>query len=209
MNNLPALARLPVFGVALLFSLIVLGIDADYDHKYSKIHQIDLLGFPIGDYLPSPSFPKVGIATAVLTMVSLGPMLVIDLIRKGSVTSFIAVELGSIGFLWVMWLATAGDTAAYGSCPSSAGSICSEFQAAEAFSFLTWLILMAYWILLLTFSIMAHMSGNHDVWMSAVSDVSFTSGGSAATQPATSYPAVPGEKPMHEIPVSYPPPQNV
>ncbi|KAF8284478.1 hypothetical protein DL93DRAFT_2146915 [Clavulina sp. PMI_390] len=147
-------------------------------------------------------------------------MIVIDIIRKGSVTSMIAIELGWLGFLWIMWLATAADTASnktcsnsvvsyLGSLDSTISSLCSQFRAAEAFSFLTWLLLMGYWALLMIFSVMAHSSGNQNIWTTAVSDAGFTNGSGAATQPATTYPAVPGEKPMHEIPVSYPPPQNV
>ncbi|KAF8309161.1 hypothetical protein DL93DRAFT_1786254 [Clavulina sp. PMI_390] len=205
MANIPALARLPVFALVLIFSLVVLGLDAHFDSEFSGSTTL----FGITYTYSAPGFSKLGIATAVLTLVSLIPMLVIDFIRKGAPTSLIVVELGWLGFLWIMWLATAADTASFGSCSDSGNSFCSQFQAAEALSFLTWLLLMGYWILLLVFSVMAHSAGNQNVWMTGVSDAEFTTGG-VNHGPAMGHAGVVGgEKPVSEVPATYPPHSNV
>ncbi|KAF8309159.1 hypothetical protein DL93DRAFT_2170588 [Clavulina sp. PMI_390] len=179
MSNLPALSRLPVLTVTLMFSLIVLGLDANLQHKVPRV--LDDLNESAGySYFPveAPlSFARLGIATAVLTVLSLIP---IDL-----VSAMEALEINDMA------------------------SLCSQFRAAEAFSFLIWLILLSYWTLLLVFSVMGHIAGNKEVWTTGVSDVNFTSGGGVAAPPATRPPIVPGGRAMHEIPVSYPPPQNV
>jgi len=174
--NLPALVRIPVFGALLVFSLIVLGVDA---HLISQA-SFTILGV---HYSLAPSWLKLGVAVAVITIVSLVAILVMDLLRKGAVTSFISVELGWLGVLWVLWLATAADTANGVQCSGVIdgfdGSICGQAQAAEAFSFLAWLLLMAYWILLLVFAIIAATQGQPGIWMVNVADADFSAGSGA------------------------------
>lgn len=173
--NLPGLVRIPVFAALLVFSLIVLGINA---HLIAKLH-FNFDEFGIHYSISAPGWTKLGLATAVLTLVSLLPMLVIDFIRKGAPTSLVVVELGWLGFLWIMWLATAADTANNVNCGGvTDNGICSEAQASEAFAFLAWLLLMAYWVLLLVYAIMAHTKGNNNVWMGSTTDQDFSAGGS-------------------------------
>jgi hypothetical protein len=52
----------------------------------------------------------------------------------------------------------------------TANNLCGEAQAAEAFSFLAWLTSLAYFVILLVFSILAHSAGNSHIWFSSVRD---------------------------------------
>ncbi|KAF9507202.1 hypothetical protein BS47DRAFT_1398835 [Hydnum rufescens UP504] len=169
-----ALVRYPVFASLLLFSLIVLGIDGDLVSKLKGGCFFFTCDSP-------PSYPRLGVATAVLTFVSVVPLTIIDILRRGAFTSFIIVELGWFFFLWVLWLATFGDTAGAG-CDSSLAdgtNICSEVRAAEAFSFLAWILLFAYWVALFVFSTIAFSKGNRKIWITSARDADF-SGGSGA-----------------------------
>jgi len=219
-SNLPGLIRVPVFGAMILFSLIVLAIDG---------HLISKLSYSFSDFgysysISAPSWTKLGVAVSLLTFASCIPMLVIDFMRQGAPTSMIAVELGSLGFLWIMWLATAADTASNVQCSTVVAgvvgnSICSEAQAAEAFSFLAWFTLMGYWGLLLVSAIIAMNNGNSGVWMSSVSTANF----SGAAKPAVGgnggqmYAAGPGYgaqqpyygAPQQQMATAYPPQSNV
>jgi len=189
MLAIPPLIRIPVFVALLVLSLIVLGLDG---------HLVSALSFSIpsesvfgivtpGVSIPAPSWTKLGVATAVLTIVSIGPMLVIDFLRKGAPTSWIVVELSWIGFLVILWLATASDTAANTALCSSVyvtgNSLCSEIQAAEAFAFLAWLTSLAYFVILLVFSILAHSAGNSRIWFSSVRDGEWQQGKGGAGAP--------------------------
>jgi len=188
--NIPGLIRVPVFITILVFAIIVLGLDADFVKKASS-ETVDFLGIQFSVSSSAPTFAKLGVAVAVITIVSIGPMLVIDLFRRGAPTSFIVVELGWLAVLWVLWLATAAEIASKGPCNVSG---CSQFQAAEAFSFLTWLLLMAYWGLLLGFTLLAAIHQQTDLWFTSVSDADFTARGAPPSGGA--YPTVPGEPQM-------------
>jgi hypothetical protein len=167
------------------------GLDAHFVSEGDKWQE--LVGAPL-DF----TFAKLGVATAVLTLVSVVPMAVIDLLRKGAATSFVIVELAWLGFLWILWLATAADTAdrfsnwgSWGGCPSGI-DLCSQYQAAEAFSFLAWLALMAYWIILFAFAIIAANNGHSQIWFTGVTEADFSAGGSTAggvPQGGVAYPA--------------------
>ncbi|KAF8309163.1 hypothetical protein DL93DRAFT_1786422 [Clavulina sp. PMI_390] len=111
-------------------------------------------------------------------------MLVIDFIHKGAPTSFVVVELGWIGVLWILWLtnsiyATKFGISAWGhssaDCINMFTSFCPQYQTAKSFSFITWIVLMNYWFLILVFSIRAHSMGNRDVWMTGVTVAEFAS----------------------------------
>jgi len=205
--NIPALVRLPVFVFLLVCTLIVLGVDGhlvSVENKNQKTYfgvKVDILDF---------TFAKLGVATAVLTLVSVLPMLVIDLLRKGAATSYVVVELAWLGFLWILWLATAADTAnRFSTCPSQI-SWCSEYQAAEAFSFLAWMALMAYWIILLVFAIIAVNNGQSQIWFTGVTEADFSAGGGPAggvPQGGAAYPAQQPQMTGATGPMVYPPGQ--
>ena len=133
--------------------------------------------------------------------------------RKGAVTSMIVVELAWSWFLWIMWVASAGNVAStvwIGSCDRAKGivaTICAETQTIEALGFINWFLsmfsylvrfrvqffylgfffaVMAYTITLLIFTVMAHMRGHSSIWTTAVREADFTAPAviSAPVQPA-------------------------
>jgi len=169
--NIPALLRIPVFGALIVFSIIVLAVDGNLISKLSSSYSVYGSTFTVS----APSWTKLGVAVAVLTFISLIPLLAIDILRKGAPTSFVCVELGWLGFLWIMWLATAASTASEVNCGGVSGiPICDEAQAAEAFAFLAWMILMGYWIILLVYTIIAANNGQSGIWTTSVSEADFS-----------------------------------
>jgi len=169
--NIPALLRIPVFGALIVFSIIVLAVDGNLISKLSSSYSAYGSTFTVS----APSWTKLGVAVAVLTFISLIPLLAIDILRKGAPTSFVCVELGWLGFLWIMWLATAASTASEVNCGGVSGiPICDEAQAAEAFAFLAWMILMGYWIILLVYTIIAANNGQSGIWTTSVSEADFS-----------------------------------
>ncbi|KAF5364124.1 hypothetical protein D9756_000965 [Leucocoprinus leucothites] len=175
MSNLLPLIRIGVFGTVSLFSFIVLVMSA---------HILSMARITI-------DFAALGVAVAVLTLLTLPVMLFLGRIRSGALPSFIAVELGWTGFLWVMWLASAGTTASIngsgGRCVDFGGAstLCGEVNAIEAFAFLNWLMLMGYFVVLLVFSFRAVQAGNNHIWTTSVNDANFEGGHNHAVhQPA-------------------------
>ncbi|KZO99418.1 hypothetical protein CALVIDRAFT_534407 [Calocera viscosa TUFC12733] len=149
-----SLLRLAGLCTVAFLSIIVLGISANLDFG-------------------------LGIATAVLTIISAIPVLVIDFFRKGVFTSWTAVELGWVGVLWVLWLATGADAASIATVAcevfcvndgfgdnfcSGSGSICSQIRAVAAFGFIGFFILVAIWVWTLVIAIRAHNVGDQHVW---------------------------------------------
>jgi hypothetical protein len=57
---------------------------------------------------------------------------------------------------------------------------CSLFQAVEAFAFLGWILLLAYWVVLLVVAIIAFNNGQSQIWFSSVKDVDFSAGSGGA-----------------------------
>jgi hypothetical protein len=158
------IVRMVAFIVATVFSVIVLALSA---HVTSLTEQAD-----IPFYL---TFAAMGIATALLTIFTLPVFLIIDNVRRGAVTSMIISEIVVLSILWILWLSTAGLAANAFEifCTFSTSSGCQEIQAVEAFSFLTWLGLMAYAFVLLTFTFIAAGRGHSSVWTSSVKDTNF------------------------------------
>jgi hypothetical protein len=188
-----SIVRLVAFGVVLAFSLIVLGIAANFVAQSSGYSGYTGYGF-------GSTAPGFSVATPVLTFVILIPVIIIDFLRKGAMTSLAAVELGFTGFLWVLWLACASNsTAALGgaslgdcgytylgfSLGSAPEAYCHQYQALLAFSWLNWLILVFYWIALLSFAILAQSRGNKNAFMQPTAElaVSVPYGGNATGEP--------------------------
>jgi len=156
--------RMAVFGAVSVFGLIAFGISAHLVALAAEFTSRTRSGF--GGF----EFAALGLATAILTLISVPPMFAISIKRRGAYTSYVVAELAWLSFLWIMWLATAGsiaklfviDTGCYGN------GVCMEIQAVEAFGFLNWLMLLAYTITLLTASCIAHNKGHTSVWKSEV-----------------------------------------
>jgi hypothetical protein len=178
-----------------LFSLIILGLDGHLISTLRRSHEVCVDGLFCGTAKGSiPSFAGLGVATAILILVSIIPIIIINILRKGAITSFVTVELGQFFFLWIMRIATFSDTAGNTSCNSSftdGDSLCSQTQAVEAFSFLAflaWFILFAYWILLLVFSLLAYSKDNTKIWLASTCDVDFSGASEGIPVYNTSYP---------------------
>ncbi|KAH9999511.1 hypothetical protein BJV77DRAFT_597207 [Russula vinacea] len=178
-----SLVRTVTFATTLLFSLIVLALSGDF---------VSLI--PASQY---NTFAALALFTALITLLTVTPMLVIDLYRQGSFFSYIVVEIAWLSFLCVFWLACASDAASVVGLITAANSkangsvcgvltgTCGEMKAIMAFSFLLWILLMAYSITLLALAIRAHQRGN-SAWRTSVRDGVFfypskmaTTGGAA------------------------------
>jgi hypothetical protein len=169
-NSLP-LIRLASFGFVIVCSLIVLGLTANF------------VSLSKGS---ATSSSGLGLATSVITLVTIGPAIVLGLIRQGAFNTMVAVELGEVGLLWVLWLATAANVSNNVSSVdcnllslfgSELVSLCRQGQAFQAFSWLAWITLTIYLGILLTFSIIANSRGNTNVWSSSVVDTDFLAPG--------------------------------
>jgi hypothetical protein len=197
--------RLVVFGIALGFGLIILGIGANFLSVTSKIRG--------GGSFLAPSIPAFAVATAVLTFAILIPVIVIDFLRKGAMTSFVATELGFMGFLWILWLACASNatSALMGFTISdctifydpAAISVCQQYQALQAFSWLGWLAIFFYWIALLVIALIAQSRGVTNAFLLPTTELTANMPAANATGepkiPPSNYP--PGSIP----PATYPP----
>ncbi|KAF8654295.1 hypothetical protein AX16_003554 [Volvariella volvacea WC 439] len=171
--------RLVVMGTAVVFSVIVLGLSA---------HVLATTNKYLGGYF---TFSAMSLATALLTLLTVPVMIYIDMIRKGAFTSMIIVELGWLGVLWVLWLASGGLAAeatglawptGCGYSDQTVDTLCREFPAITAFDFLTWILLFGYTVTLLVLSILAAGRGN-SVWYQGVSEADFSAGANAGAIP--------------------------
>jgi len=194
------------FSTTILFSLIVMSLSAD------------LISITSPDYY---TFSALALATSLLSF-TVAIMLVVDLLRQGSIFSYIVVEVVWLSILWIFWLST-GSYAAWTDDQITAGlpaestcdfgffanlanpdanQICHEIKAIMAFSFLTWILLMSYTLVLMVLAIRAHERGN-SAWTTGVRDgvlfysIRKTTGGAAQVQDAQS-----------TIPYSLSPPQQ-
>ncbi|KAJ3734488.1 hypothetical protein DFJ43DRAFT_128509 [Lentinula guzmanii] len=202
MAFLPIL-RLVVLITCSVFAVIVLGLSA---------HLTSLSEESLGGYFV---FAAMAIAAAALTMITLPAMVAIDFVRRGAFTSMVLVELIWVFVLWVLWIAAAGLAAqeqqfVFGegnSCNyvnTDLATACHEFSAIEAFSFLTWIVLMGYNITLLVYALIGANRGNK-TWTSSVGDGLLMSRG----EPVPVTPMSTGGDYSHTAPsMQYPPQQQ-
>ncbi|KAG7445983.1 uncharacterized protein BT62DRAFT_146144 [Guyanagaster necrorhizus] len=171
-----SILRLTVLIATLVFSVIVLGVSAHITYLTTTFFNAYF------------TFAAMSIATACLTILTLPVMIAVDITRKGAFTSMVVVELSWLGVLWILWLTSAALTADANSNTFVAGcgyinpeidQACKEFNAIEAFDFLTWLILMGYTITLIVFAIIAATRGNAAVWTSSTTTTDFFATGGA------------------------------
>jgi len=174
-------SRLSQLATASFFAFIVLGLSGNI-----------LSLFPSG--FPTPGYAGLALATSVLTLITIIPIVVIDFFRKGAVTSLVVVELVWSSLLTILWLAAAADTTAAlsgVSCSSvvnvpdgfggtatvfqssAAVTQCHEVQAIAAFSWLNFFNLGAWLVFLITASSIAHSRGNDRVWLGPVTGTEF------------------------------------
>jgi len=172
-NRTFTLVRTVVFGVATLFAFLELALGAAITNYTSTRF--------LGGYF---SFAALGIATAILTFLTLPVMLFLSLNRKGAITSMVAIEVGWTWFLWIMWLSVGGSTASIFTITNcnitfdnALESLCREVQAFTAFGFLTWIMLFAYNITLIVFVVRQQMRGNSGVWTGYILETDFAAAG--------------------------------
>jgi len=196
-------ARTIAFGVATLFAFISLAMAAAITNFTSK--------YTFGFY----SFAALGIATAILTLFSLPVLWYLSSFRKSAVTSMIAIELGWTSFLWILWLSTGASTADaawLGNCGAFfytvAERMCRETQALTAFSFLTWIILLAYSVTLLVLVIRQNSRGNSQVWTGYITETDFAAPGNSNAPAHNEAKIAPSADNTPVIAGQYYPPQN-
>jgi len=171
-SNYLATVRVVTFATTIAFSVIVMCLSAD----------LISLTEPV-TYFP---FAALALSTSLFTILTVIPMYVIDMFRQGSLFSYIVVEIGWLSVLWVLWLSS-GSYAAWTDNqlsildPSESScsfglfgdpgiyQACHEIKAIMAFSFLLWILLMAYTVLLLVLSMRAHQQGR-PAWTAGVRD---------------------------------------
>ncbi|KAF8816511.1 hypothetical protein BYT27DRAFT_7182087 [Phlegmacium glaucopus] len=216
-NHIMKLLRMGVFGVASLFAFIVIvlgGLVTSFTNSYST-----------GYYF---TFAALGIATGLLTLLTLPAMLALSLLRKGVVTSMVVVDIAWTWFLWIMWLAVGGSSSGifligcgqYSGGISGVQAACSESTGITALGFLTWIMLLFYNVTLISLAFRQHMRGNTGVWTKDITEVDFMAESANTTQVvydnkvnptfAPQYPpqmGSPGSIPQQPTPGSYTQPQ--
>ncbi|KAJ7463989.1 hypothetical protein FB451DRAFT_1264392 [Mycena latifolia] len=187
------LVRLVVLSTVLLFSLITLGLAGALT---SALNSNFTVGF---------TYSSLAIATAVITMITVAPMIALEIMRPGGPTSMIIFEIVWLSILWILWLSTGAEAAeasqAYtfilGGCGTSArefgeefkviDEICRETSGIEAFAFLNWIILMVYTGTLLTLSLAAASRKHTGVWQSSVAEAPFFAPASPLSVPTSTH----------------------
>jgi len=174
MELLPIL-RFALFGLVLLFSVVELGLCAK-DILVTKRGVFIDDGFEILQLSPFFfPFAAFGLAISVLTLLFITPVLIIDIVRKGALTSVIAFELIWTGIFWVLWLAVAGNATAAGifdSCSfedNRVDIICHQFSALQGLAFFNWLLLFGWWVTLCVLAVkLRRKSSDASLWRQSV-----------------------------------------
>jgi len=171
------ICRFVVFGVVLLFSLVELGLCANEIRITENGVFIDN-GFEI--LMLSPfyfTFAAFGLATSVLTIAFMVPIIIVDLLRKGAFTSMIIVELVWTAVLWLLWLASAAESTAVGIfhvCNFEDGhltTLCHQYPAIQGLAYFNWILLFGWWLTLLFLAIMMKRSTpDKTVWRKSIAD---------------------------------------
>ncbi|KAG2022282.1 hypothetical protein CC2G_000049 [Coprinopsis cinerea AmutBmut pab1-1] len=177
--------RTIIFGISLLFTLIALGTSAAFIAFVDKgAKALGFLGgsssFNVG------SFAHLVLATSVITLISVPLLYWFGRQKHATFKAQIFVELPAICIIWILWIASAGQTAQFepvfrltGCSPSSLDfgfnsidqgpTTCHEGRAMMAFSFLNWLLFMSYAFILAFYVFKAqHCTGTSTVWFSSV-----------------------------------------
>jgi len=155
----------------------------------------------------APAWAGLGVAVSVITLIYLIIMLVINALRKNAVTSLAYMELSWFGSLWILWLAAFADLAANAQiCFDGGNNFCELIHTAEAFSFLAFFFLFAYWVTLFTLCLIAHRKGNSGVWYTSAGEPDFgTANGPGAAAYDGSHVGAPGHAMQKST--QYPPSQ--
>ncbi|KAJ7574650.1 hypothetical protein C8J56DRAFT_1064627 [Mycena floridula] len=163
--------RLIVLSLSLLLSLVVVGITAH------------ILSFSTQIFISAPDFEAVALLAGALTLIAFSVSLIVGACRRGAAINWVVVELPTLHVLWIIWLAAAIRIAAWYNALFSVGcgeedltslgiTLCDEMLALEGSSFVVWIILLIYSIILGTFARIGRSRGN-EVWTKSVSEATF------------------------------------
>jgi hypothetical protein len=193
--------RLGLFAALALFSLINLGILCNLTNITSAY----------GYYFHSFA---LGIAVSLMTIGAVITSLVLGKTRKGALPALVWVELAWVGFLWVMWIATASSVTSLGifvNCGyvrGAAESNCRQYQAVQAFAWLNWLMIFGWFVTLLALSCIAHSRGNTGIWYTDTTEAQFTGAGAGGgTEKNNMAPQFTGNTMTNPSPYGTPQPQ--
>ncbi|KAI3608496.1 hypothetical protein WG66_000872 [Moniliophthora roreri] len=136
-----SLTRVAVYGLAIVFGIIVMALNADViatSREYEDYVVFDFQG--------------LGIAVGILNILILPAFLTLGMIRKNAFLTANVVELPVIGVLTILWIVESAlitQIAPPGGFQCFTGSdpllkICQEVVAIQAISFLTLVLLLIY-----------------------------------------------------------------
>jgi len=121
----------------------------------------------------------LAVTTAGLTILTLPIMVIVDFLCKRAFTSMVLVELVWLSILWMLWLSTGVDGAdsintsfpdgCNGYVNGALSIACRDSVGIIALSFLNFVLLMAYSIMLLVFATVSSNRG-HSIWTSSVKE---------------------------------------
>ncbi|KAI6042275.1 hypothetical protein EDC04DRAFT_2892184 [Pisolithus marmoratus] len=155
------LIRTIVFALATLLSLVVLGICAHLEYLSSGNSD---------SYL---SFAAFGLSAACVTVVSLPLLFILGHARRGAFASTVIFEIVWFLILWVLWVATAGDTvvdrAYFFPVDPTVDSICYQVTVVEACAFINFFTVFFYYDVLLLYAIICAIRGR-SIWTISVRD---------------------------------------
>jgi len=96
------LLHLGSISICSVFALVCLGLSAH------------IINFKAQNSLPQDAPASFALATSVISLVTLVPLVVMNATRTRSLATYVAVEVGLLFVLWVFWLALGADIAASG-----------------------------------------------------------------------------------------------
>ncbi|KAF9256958.1 hypothetical protein L218DRAFT_805057, partial [Marasmius fiardii PR-910] len=158
--------------LASMFSVATLGLAA---HMTSTV---------VEGRVAVDDFEGLAIAVSALTILCLPVFRIVGALRKKALITSNVVEVPVLGCLSIIWLANG---ALYADLegkfyPSGFAcnqiiypilqTFCSEFRAVEALSFLTWIFLMGYVIVVIILCLVGKSRGN-DVWLVGASEADY------------------------------------
>ncbi|KAF8499970.1 hypothetical protein JB92DRAFT_3146265 [Gautieria morchelliformis] len=128
-------------------------------------------------------FETTDVAVAVLTLLTVIPILIMTFLSRRSVTSIVLFEISWAAILMILWVVSAGQTSGTtipndrcsGNGDDRWESFCIQFQAIQAFSWLNFIILLLWLTTVIVVAAIAHNRGHTWVWRYPLSDAMFLS----------------------------------
>lgn len=194
--------RAIIFSVSSVLALVVIGICAHIESLVAGYQDVYL------------SFAAFGLGAGSLTVLSLPLFLIVGRVRRGAFTSMVIFEIAWFFILWVIWVGTAGDTAAgrayyfpdgciYPDYPTS-NQICYEITVVEAAAFAIFFSVFIYYDTIVLYAIIQAIRGR-GIWTSSIAAASEASGPPpTSVLPVAQYAGAPGGQPPYPTYGGYP-----